>query len=48
VFENAVTELDDQELDRMIEMLRARAIAARQEQTLELKAQPKALLNGRH
>jgi hypothetical protein len=47
VFENAVTELDDDELDRMIEMLRERAIA-RQEQTLELKAQPKALPNGRH
>ena len=48
VFENAVTELDDEELDRMIEALRDRAIAARQEQTLELKAQPKALPNGRH
>jgi hypothetical protein len=48
VFDSAVNELDDVELDRMIEMLRARAIAARQEQTLELKAQPKALLNGRH
>jgi hypothetical protein len=48
VFENAVTELDDDELDRMIEMLRERALAARQEQTLELKAQPKALPNGRH
>jgi hypothetical protein len=48
VFENAVTELDDEELDRMIEMLRERALSARQEQTLELKAQPKALPNGRH
>ena len=48
VFENAVTELDDDELDRMIETLRERALAARQEQTLELKAQPKALPNGRH
>jgi hypothetical protein len=48
VFENAVTELDDDELDRMIEMLRERALTARQEQTLELKAQRKALPNGRH
>jgi len=48
VFENAVTELDDEELDRMIEALRERALSARQEQTLELKAQPKALPNGRH
>jgi len=48
VFENAVTELDDEELDRMIEMLRERALSARQEQTLELKPVPKALLNGRH
>jgi hypothetical protein len=47
VFENAVTELDDEELDRMIEALRERAIAARQEQALELKPEkPKALLNG--
>ena len=48
VFENAVTELDDEELDRMIEALRDRAIAARQEQALELKPEPKALPNGRH
>jgi hypothetical protein len=48
VFENAVTELDDEELDCMIEALRERALSARQEQTLELKAQPKALSNGRH
>ena len=47
VFENAITELDDDELDRMIEMLRERALAARQDQALELKPQPKALLNGR-
>ena len=46
--ENAVTELDDDELDRMIEMLRERALAARQEQALELKPEPKALPNGRH
>ena len=45
VFENAVTELDDDELDRMIEMLRERALSARHEQTIELK--PKALPNGR-
>jgi len=48
VFENAVSELDDEELDRMIEALRERAIAARQETAIELKVQPKALLNGRH
>jgi hypothetical protein len=49
LFENAVTELGDEELNRMIEMLRERALAARQEQTLELKPEkPKALLNGRH
>ena len=49
VFENAVTELDDEELDRMIEALRARAIAARQETAIELKPEkPKVLLNGRH
>jgi hypothetical protein len=47
VFENAVTELDDDELDRMIEMLRERALAVRQEQTLELKPVLKALPNGR-
>jgi hypothetical protein len=48
VFENAVTELDDEELDRMIEMLRERALTARQEQALELKPEPKALSHGRH
>jgi hypothetical protein len=47
VFENAVTELDDDELDRMIEMLRERALAVRQEQALEMAPEPK-LLNGRH
>ena len=46
VFENAVSELDDEELDYMIEALRERALAVRQEQSIELKAQPKALLNG--
>jgi hypothetical protein len=45
VFENAVTELGEDELDHMIEMLRERALEARREQTLELK--PKVLLNGR-
>jgi hypothetical protein len=48
VFQNAVTELDDDELDCMIEMLRERALAARQGQALELKPEPKALLNERH
>ena len=48
MFQNAVTELDDEELDKMIEMLRERALEARREQTLELKPPPKALLNGRH
>jgi hypothetical protein len=43
-----VSELDDEELDFMIEALRERALAVRQEQSLELKAQPKALPNGRH
>jgi hypothetical protein len=43
-----VTELDDEELDRMIEMLRERALSARQEQALELKPEPEALPNGRH
>ena len=48
IFENsAVTELDDDELDHMISMLRERALAARQEQALEKVPEPK-LLNGRH
>ena len=47
VFENAITELDDDELDYMISMLRERALAARQEQALEKAPEPK-LLNGRH
>jgi hypothetical protein len=43
----AVSDLDDDELDRMIEMLRERALAARQEEALELKPEPaKVLLNG--
>jgi hypothetical protein len=48
IFENsAVTELDDDELDHMISMLRERALAVRQEQALEKVPEPK-LLNGRH
>jgi hypothetical protein len=47
LFESAVTELGEDELNRMIEMLRERALEARREQTLELKPEkPKALLNG--
>jgi hypothetical protein len=48
LFENAVTELGDEELDRMIEMLRERALEARRDQALELKPAPKAIANGRH
>ena len=43
----SVTELDDDELDQMISMLRERALAVRQEQALEKAPEPK-LLNGRH
>jgi SepF-like predicted cell division protein (DUF552 family) len=43
---SAVTELDDDDLERMIELLREHALATRQEQTLELNPAPKALLNG--
>ena len=42
----AVTELAEDELDRMIETLRERALAARQEQALELNPAPRKLLNG--
>jgi hypothetical protein len=35
LFENVVTELADEELDRMIEMLRERALAAREERALD-------------
>jgi len=45
VFESAVTELDDDELDRMIAMLRERTLAARQEQALDLKP-VKVISNG--
>jgi hypothetical protein len=48
VFENAVTELDDEELDGLIGLLRERAIAARQEQALELKPKLKVIADGRH
>jgi hypothetical protein len=47
ILESGMENLDDDELDHMIEMLRERALAARQEQALELKPEPK-LLNGRH
>jgi hypothetical protein len=43
----SVTELGDEELDQMITMLRERALAARQEQALEMAPEQK-LLNGRH
>jgi hypothetical protein len=47
VFQNAVSELDDEELDRMIGQLRERALAARQEQALDLQPEKtKALING--
>jgi hypothetical protein len=46
----AVTDLADDELDSLIEALRERVLAARQDEALELKPlkleQPKALLNG--
>ena len=45
----SVSELADDELDYMITMLRERALAARQEQALELEKVPEPkLLNGRH
>jgi hypothetical protein len=45
----AVSDLADDELDAMITMLRERALAVRQEQTLELEKVPEPkLLNGRH
>jgi hypothetical protein len=48
ILENStITELDDDELDHMISMLRERALAARQEQALAKAPEPK-LLNGRH
>jgi hypothetical protein len=47
ILESGMENLDDDELDHMISMLRERALAARQQQALELKPEPK-LLNGRH
>jgi hypothetical protein len=46
LLDSPATELSDDELDRMIAMLRERALAARQEQALELKPEPRALING--
>ena len=43
-----ITELADDELDRMISTLREQALAVRQEQALELQAPEQKLLNGRH
>jgi hypothetical protein len=49
ILENStITELDDAELDHMIEMLRERALAARQEQALENIPELKLLSNGQH
>ena len=42
----SVSELADDELDHMIEMLRQRALAARQEQALEIGPPQPKLLNG--
>jgi hypothetical protein len=47
-FDHVAAELGDEELDRMIEMLRERALEARREQSLELKPEPRALINGRN
>ena len=44
----SVSELADDELDYMISMLRERALAARQEQALEIGPPQPKLLNGRH
>jgi hypothetical protein len=44
--DTAVSGLDDEELDRMIEMLRDRALEARREDALELQPEPPRLLNG--
>jgi hypothetical protein len=49
IWESGLADIDDVELDSLIEMLRARALEVRQQQTLELKPEkPKVLLNGRH
>jgi hypothetical protein len=42
----AVAELAEDELDRMIETLRERALTARQEEALDITPRPKVLLNG--
>jgi hypothetical protein len=47
LFESAVSELSNEELDSMIEAIRERALEARREQSLELKSQPR-LLNARN
>jgi hypothetical protein len=47
-FENTATELDDDQLDELIGRIREQLLTERQKQTLELRAQPKALPNGRH
>jgi hypothetical protein len=47
LFESAVSELSNEELDSMIEAIRERALEARREQSLELKPQPR-LLNARN
>ena len=44
IFESGMENLDDGELDQLIEMLRARALEARQEQLVEVKT----ISNGRH
>jgi hypothetical protein len=46
LFENSLTDLSEEDIDRMIGEYRERALARQQGQTLELKAEPKALLNG--
>lgn len=48
VFENVVTELADEELDRMIEMLRERALAAREEKALDDASQMKSVSHVPH
>src|ERR1700704_5537104 len=44
ILESGMENLDDGELDQLIEMLRARALEARQEQLVEVKT----ISNGRH
>ena len=47
LFESAVSELSNEELDSVIAAIRERALEARREQSLELKPQPR-LLNARN